>query len=430
MIQYDVVVVGGGAAGMTAAIFAKRAGRSVLLCEKMPKLGKKILASGAGRCNILSDKVGAEFYNTEARALAASVFGQFGKDKILGFFKELGLEVYTQDDGRMFPVTDQASSVLKVLEMELERLKVSVGLNCEVKNLHIIQGGFELKLSQATPSPFRHTSLDGSVLWRISSLPSKRGRGPGEGGRGDVRCGEVILAGGGRSYPALGSDGNAYALAQKFGHTIVEPVPSTVALLVKDPWCHSLQGQKIRAAVTNRIQNKNIRTVSGELLFTQYGLSGTAILDVSEEISIAMNRERIREIQVEADLLPSFSEEALKTELSRRLARGISAEHLLEGLLPAKFSAAMKSLLGKKDLAAIILDLKHRRFKVDGTRGWNEAEFTAGGVATGEVHVKTLESKIQKGLYLAGEMLDVNGHRGGHNLAWAWASGAVAGSQK
>ena len=168
--------------------------------------------------------------------------------------------------------------------------------------------------------------------------------------------------------------------------------------------------------------------VSGELLFTQYGLSGTAILDVSEEISIAMNREGIREIQVEADILPLFSEEALKAEFSRRLERRIPAEYLLEGLLPTKFSAVMKPLLGKKDLAAIVRDLKHRRFKVDGTRGWNEAEFTAGGVATGEVHAKTLESRIQKGLYLAGEMLDVNGHRGGHNLAWAWASGAVAGA--
>lgn len=393
MKAYDLAVIGGGPAGIMAAITAKRQGGSVLVCEKMPKLGKKLLASGAGRCNLLNEKVGAEFYNPEARPLVSEAFRQFGKEKILGFFKELGLETYAQEDGRMFPVTDQAASVLKVLEMELERLKVAVELGCCIKQIEIKPDGFHLKTQDG-----KHFS-----------------------GRA------VILAGGGRSYPALGSDGSAYALAQKFGHTIIEPVPSTVALLVKDPWCHLLQGQKIRAAVTSRIQNKNIRTVSGELLFTQYGLSGTAILDVSEEISAAANRENIRNLEVEADILPSFSEEELRTEFLRRLERGIPAEHLLEGLLPTKFSTAMKTLLAKKDLAEIVRNLKHRRFKVDGTRGWNEAEFTAGGVATSEVHAKTLESKLQKGLYLAGEMLDVNGQRGGHNLAWAWASGAVAG---
>ncbi|HNX68323.1 MAG TPA: NAD(P)/FAD-dependent oxidoreductase [Candidatus Omnitrophota bacterium] len=396
MKSYDVIIVGGGAAGMVAAIFAKRKGDSVLLCEKMPKLGKKLLVTGAGRCNLLNEKTDPSFYNPDAQKLVASVFEKFGKEAILGFFKELGLEVYTEPDGRIFPVTNQAASVLKVLELEISRLEVPVKLDCHVRDIRAVAGGFELRTA------------------------------------GEERFGakKVILCAGGKSYPALGSDGEAYALAKKFGHSITEPVPSTVPLLVKDPWCHFLQGQKVRATVTSRIQNKNFRTASGELLFTQYGLSGTAVLDVSEEISIAMNRDRINKVSVIADLVPFMTEEELAKELERRLARGMPAEHLLEGILPHKLSMALglKGTVPLTTLRGLSPLLKHKEFKVNGTRGWNEAEFTAGGVALDEIDPVTLGSKLQKGLYFAGEMLDLQGARGGYQLAWAWASGAVVGS--
>ena len=328
---------------------------------------------------------------------------------MLGFFKELGLEVYPESDGRIFPITNQAVSVVKVLELEIAHLGIPVKLGCEVRDIRAVSGGFELRTA----------------------------------GEDRFVTKKVILCGGGKSYPALGSDGNAYALARKFGHTLVEPVPSTVPLVVKDPWCHFLQGQKVRATVTSHIQNRNVRTASGELLFTQYGLSGTAILDVSEEISIAMNRDRINRVSVVADLVPFLTEVELTKELERRITRGIPAEHILEGLLPHKFSIA----LGLKGTGSFFLEggqapfssekepvpnmvkiLKRKEFKVSGTRGWNEAEFTAGGVPAEEVEPGTLESKFQKGLYFAGEILDVGGARGGYNLAWAWASGAITGS--
>jgi len=393
MKLYDVIVVGGGAAGMTAAIIAKRQGASVLVCEKMPKIGKKLLVTGAGRCNLLNDALEASFYNPGSHALIRSVLDQSGKNAILGFFKELGLATYADETGRIFPVTNQAASVLKVLEMELERLKVTVELGCEIKSIRAVKDGFEVRA-----------------------------------GTGELETGgKVIFCAGGKSYPALGADGNGYALAAAFGHTVLLPVPSTVPLVVKDPWCHSLQGQKLRAAVTSRIQEKEVRTVSGELLFTQYGLSGTAILDISDEISIALNRNHETNVSVIVDLVPFMTEKELADELSGRLNRGIAREDLAEGLLPHKLCGLLHAILRSFDNAAIVKLLKHKEFKVTATRGWNEAEFTAGGIPVSEVDPVTLESKLQKGLYFAGEVLDVQGRRGGYNLAWAWASGAVAG---
>ena len=393
MAQYDVIVIGGGAAGIMAAITSKRQGASVLVCEKMPKIGKKLLITGAGRCNLLNDVLDASFYNPDGQALVRSVLGQFGKDVMLAFFKELGLATYADETGRIFPVTNQAASVLKVLEMELERLKVTLDLGCEIKSIRVTKNGFEI----SAKSGERETSR------------------------------KVILCAGGRSYPALGADGNGYALAAAFGHKIVEPVPSTVPLLVKDPWCHALQGQKVRASVTSRIQGKEVRTASGELLFTQYGLSGTAILDVSDEISIVLNRDHETSVSVIVDLIPFMDEKELTAELSGKLARGIARENLVEGLLPHKLSGLLRGMLQGSDAAAIARLLKRKEFKVTGTRGWNEAEFTAGGIPVEEVAPLTLESKLQKGLFFAGEILDVQGRRGGYNLAWAWASGAVAG---
>lgn len=394
-MSYDVIVIGGGAAGLMAAITAQRQGASVLVCEKMPKLGKKLLVTGAGRCNLLNETLNPSFYTPAGQPLVRSVLDQFGKDPMLAFFKDLGLATYADESGRIFPVTNQAASVLKVLELELERLKVTIDLGCEIKKIQAVKQGFEVCAKTGEKEIAR----------------------------------KIILCAGGRSYPALGADGNGYALAAACGHTILAPVPSTVPLVAKDPCCHFLQGQKIRAKITSRINDKNIRTVSGELLFTQYGLSGTAILDVSDEVSVAFNRDHNPHVAVIADLVPFMEEAVLTEELSRRFEKGVTHENLLEGLLPHKFFLAFRAVIQKLDASSIAHLLKHKEFKVLGTRGWNEAEFTAGGVPVGEVDPVTLESKLQKGFYFAGEILDVQGRRGGYNLAWAWASGAVAARQ-
>jgi predicted Rossmann fold flavoprotein len=376
---------------MTAAISASRRGVDVLLCEKMPRLGKKLLVSGSGRCNLLNENLDESFYNPAAKNLVKSVFAQFGKAGIMNFFKTLGLETYSQD-GRVFPVANQASSVTKVLEIELGRLNVPVELDFEVSAIHASDGVFAVR--------------------------SKTGM--------EIRCAKIILAAGGKSYPALGSDGGSYKFAKQFGHAIVEPVPSAVPVVVKDRLCHTLQGQKIFAKARSVVDGKVLSESPGELLFTKYGLSGTAILDISEEISIALNRNGRKDAAVSVDMVPFLGEAELNGELKKRLGRGVLPADLLVGILPNKFSTALKDILSGtvEDMTKY---LKRRHFKVIGTRGWNEAEFTAGGIDVNEVKAGTLESRLKKRLYFAGEILDVNGKRGGYNLGWAWASGFVAG---
>ena len=393
MDPFDIIVIGGGASGIVAAASAKRKGRSVLLCEKMPQLGRKILASGGGRSNLSNERIDSSFYNPAARGITSAVFGKFGGDEIIRFFRDIGLEVYAQS-GRIFPVTNQAASVLKVLEIELKRLSVPVELGCEIIGIVYKNGVF--------------------------SVSAKRG--------GKWQCRKLILAGGGRAYPALGSDGSSYKFAKHFGHRIIEPVPSAVSLLVKDEACHLLQGQKISAKAKSIINGKIAREAEGDVIFTKYGLSGTAVLDISEEISIALNRYHNKDVAVSIDMVPFMEESNLRNEIEKRFKRFIPQGELLFGLLPNKFDRALKNILGVRDVTEIVTSLKDRRFRVLGTRGWNEAEFTAGGVDLRDVNESTLESKLQKGLYFAGEILDVSGRRGGYNLAWAWASGFVVGA--
>jgi len=386
------VVIGGGAAGILAAISKGRRNEPVVICEKTAQLGRKIQASGNGRCNLLNDNLDENFYNPAARPLVRAVFAKFGKSEILGLFKSLGLEVYSQE-GRIFPVTNQAASVMKVLEIELERLAVPV------------EYGFDCASLSFSP--------------RGILVSAKAGK--------TIDCHKVIITGGGRTYPSFGSDGSAYEIARQLGHTIIEPVPTAVPLVVKDSLCHFLQGQRIFASARCVVAGKVGDEARGELLFTKYGLSGSCILDVSEAVSVALGRHGGADVFVAIDMVPFMDMVQLKGELAKRRRAKLPPEEMLVGILPNKFGAALKDLLANDDIDDIVTSLKNRRFRVAGTRGWNEAEFTSGGVNVNEVCAGTLESKLKKNVYFAGEVLDVNGRRGGYNLGWAWASGYVAG---
>ncbi len=393
---YDVVVIGAGGAGITAAISASRKKARVLLCEKMPKIAKKVRISGNGRCNLTNDKLDHTCFNKDAKAIVESVFAQFGRLDILKFFKELGLRLYSDKEGRVFPITNQSASVIDVLELELSRLGVEIRTGCEVKSIRKASQGFEIEFKGDGFAP--------------------------------VTAKKVILAAGGKSYPIYGTDGTAYELAIQFGHTLTEPVPSTVPLLCEDPWCKQLTGQKIVATVRWEIDGKMGPPLEHDLLFTDYGLSGLAIFDSSDELAIAIHREHKKNTAVVVDLLPFIHEDELKKEISSRLRRNFPNEMLLAGLLPPKFAPVLENVLKSRNPTEIAEYVKNRRFRITATKGWSDAEFTAGGIRQKEVDDKTLESKKCPGLYLAGEILDVDGKRGGFNLAWAWASGFVSGS--
>jgi hypothetical protein len=197
--------------------------------------------------------------------------------------------------------------------------------------------------------------------------------------------------------------------------------------VVKDPWCQVLQGQRVAARAKAAAGGQILAEAAGEVLFTRYGLSGTCILDISGEVSEALNRRRLSPVMVALDLVPFLDEAQLRDELRHRQQAGFPVGEMLAGLLPEKFNLALPPLLAAGGLEAVVRNLKSRPFPVAATRGWNEAEFTSGGVAVSEVNPHTLESKLRKNVYFAGEVLDVDGRRGGYNLAWAWASGYVAG---
>lgn len=392
MRKYSTVVIGGGAAGICAAISKGRRRESVIICEKTFQLGKKILASGDGRCNLLNEDFSEEYYNSNYTYFLKSIFCQVGKHEILDFFRGLGLEVYSKA-GRIFPITNQAATVLKVLEIELRRLSVPVEFNFNCSGLLFTRNNIVV----------------------LSKTGLK------------IECQKAIITGGGKTYPAFGSDGSMYEVAKSLNHSIIKPVPSVVPLVIRDNLCQILQGQRIFAVAKSFVEGKKKGEASGEVLFTKYGLSGTCILDISEELSIALNRQNKTDVFVSLDMVPFMDNEKLKCELGKRMAGNIPAEEILVGILPNKFGNIFKDLFYPSNLDTVVDSLKNRHFAVIGTRGWNEAEFTCGGINVNEVKPVTLESKLKEGVYFAGEILDINGKRGGYNLGWAWASGLVAG---
>lgn len=394
MNRNKIIIIGGGAAGLLAAISASRLGARVTLLDRMPMLGKKVLASGAGRCNLLNDDLNPNYYNPEAREIVKTTFARFGKQNILDFFKELGLWTSTEKDGRIFPLTDKALTLMELLQSEITRLGIQIVLNFSVQEIRFHQNQFGILGS----------------------------------GQEKLHADRLILATGGKSYPQLGSDGSGFELAKKIGHRIVTPVPATVPLVSQDVWCKALEGQKIRGRACPLIDSKEVLPwVDGDILFTKYGLSGTAILDISDPISVALNRGAEKKAAVLVDFIPFLDEPSLIRELERRAARDMKGPELVAGLLPPKFAFVLKDLLAPEKIKMLAAILKKRTFYVSETKGWGEAEFTAGGIDISEIDPLTFESKKQKGLYLCGEILDVNGRRGGYQLAFAWASGHIAG---
>lgn len=383
--ENDIAIIGGGAAGIMAAISAKKhhPNARVAIFDQTFALGRKILISGAGRCNLMNsnlEKSPEKYYNCDNHDFVKKVFEQFGCSATMKFFQEeLGLEL-TGDKktnvGKVYPKTNEAKTVVTLLTDYLENLGVEIILNSKCHDVKSIQAD------------------------------------------------KIILACGGKTYPALGSDGTGFSMAAALGHHIISAVPAAVPLVAKNVLSQEAQGVKMEAEITVG-KNKEV----GDVLFTKYGLSGSAVLSISRDVSIALNRDKKDGVKVSLNFFPGKTEAAVKKILTQRFKKRPEQTVLknLIGLLPERVIIGILKISGSNDIDLLCKTLTNLEMAVTDTRGWNEAEFTAGGVNVNEVKTGTLESKLIKNLYFCGEILDVDGPIGGYNLSWAWSSGWVAG---
>ncbi|MFH0749922.1 MAG: aminoacetone oxidase family FAD-binding enzyme [Candidatus Gottesmanbacteria bacterium] len=412
MDDFDVCVIGGGPAGMMAALSAKKhhPEKSIVLLDRTFELGRKLLVAGAGRGNLTNINLQKDpsLFVHGPKELISATFSQFGYQDIVDFFNSLGVPLYEEQKtgkGKMFPVIDHAKTVRDILVDEINRQRITVLTNAEV-----------LSVKQKKEQ------------WRIQTT------------HGFMIISDTILSCGGITYPSLGSNGSGYGFAKNIGHTIIEPVPSAVPLVSKNVLSHLLQGEKLQMQVTTIDENSSSRVVIGDVLFTQYGVSGSAILDVSRDISILLHRDHKNEVSLHLSFFPGKTIDEISALLEERWKNHNDqlVSRNLWGLVTTKVSGAVcaasgiakEQTVGKmknEEKQRLVKTLSSYKLIVTDTRGWNEAEFTAGGVAADEVDIHSLASKKAPHLYIVGELLDVDGDIGGYNLSWAWASGWVAG---
>ena len=404
----NVLIVGGGAAGMMAAVFAARAGAEVILLEKNGRLGRKLFITGKGRCNLtnsadVEDLFPAVVSNSK---FLYSGFYSFTNGQVIEFFEDLGVKTKVERGGRVFPASDHSSDVIRALEREMDRLGVDVHLNAEVKEL-ILEDG------------------------RACGVRTADGKA--------VRGGAVIVATGGISYPSTGSTGDGYRFAKAAGHKVTELSPSLVPMEVKEWYARELMGLSLRN-IEIRVTDgkKTLYQEFGEMLFTHYGVTGPVILSAS---SIVGKRLKERELTLHIDLKPALTEE----QLDRRVLREFEANHnrqfknAVDSLFPAKLKPVIVELseipeekkvheITKEERRRFVRLIKDFTMTLTALRGYSEAIITKGGVAVKEIDPGTMESKKIKGLYFAGEVLDLDAVTGGYNLQIAWSTGYLAGT--
>mgnify|MGYP002510470700 CR=1 FL=1 len=401
-----VIVAGGGAAGMMAAITAARSGAEVLLLEPNEKVGRKLYITGKGRCNVTNNCGRDELMAAIPRngKFLYSSFDRFGPADTMAFFEGLGVKLKTERGDRVFPMSDKAADIVDALFFELRRL------------------GVEIRRDRLTGL----TAEDG----RLTGVTTE-GDGPLSG------FGAVVLATGGASYPRTGSTGEGYELARSVGHTVTPIRGSLVPLESEDPCCARLQGLSLRN-VGLRVKDGKGKTVfreQGELLFTHFGLSGPLILSASAHLDFAKSR-----YTAHIDLKPALDEGTLDARLLRDFGARANQDYsnVLGGLVPRSLIPVLVERTGvpgdakahdlrKEQRRALLETLKDFTVPLSGPRPVEEAVITSGGVAVGEVDPKTMESKRAAGLFFAGEVLDVDGYTGGFNLQIAWATGHAAG---
>ena len=431
MSDRTVTVVGAGAAGLTAALRAAESGARVTLLNAHPRVGLKILMSGGTRCNVTHREVSERDFCGGSRPFVARVLRAFPADETRAWFASLGVVLKLEETGKYFPETDDARTVLDALLAAVGRAGVDLRHGARVVRLEHRGGdGFRLGIqSVKSVAAFDPGEVKGrrERAWRLPAVE------PDEWLEAD----RVVVATGGLSFPRTGSDGVGYALVTALGHTLEPPVPALTPLAADDPWCREAQGVTLEAALTLRVGGRKSATTRGSLLFAHFGYSGPAALDLSRHWHRAEGEaERI----VEASFVPGETREglvaawlAVAKSAPRRTARGWLAEQVPERLAERMCRDAEvdpgerlgQVTRGRRE--ALLELLAARPLPVTGTLGYEKAEVTAGGVRLAEVNPSTLESRVVPGLYLCGEILDVEGRLGGFNFQWSWSSGTVAG---
>ena len=401
-----IVIIGAGASGLATAIFTRRLSPSarVVLVDGARRPGAKILVSGGGRCNVTNARVDERDFSGGSRAFARHVLKALTVPETVAFFNAIGVPLHEEADGKLFPDSGRAKQVLDALLRESDRCGVERLDAHRVDSIERAGDAFELRAA------------------------------------GDaMRVRFVVLATGGQSLPKSGSDGAGYAFARTLGHTIVPPVPALVPLLLDptSPLAHaSIAGISHPSEITVWLERRVTERISGSLLWTHFGISGPAALDVSRHWTRATAEGQ--PVQLTLNFCPGLAFDGVDAQLVRFIAERprASLHTLVSGMLPAAVAGALLRALeleSAEPSGTMTRDARRRlahglaewTLPVVGTRGYNFAEVTAGGVSLSEVDARTLESRVCRGLYLVGEVLDVDGRLGGFNFQWAWSSGSV-----
>lgn len=413
---FDAVVIGGGASGLTAAIFAARCGCRVLVLEQKEKLCKKIYATGNGKCNFTNKDWQASYFRGSDFSLAEPVLRSFSLEDTLLFFKEIG--VYPMErNGYYYPASEQAASVAESLSREAARLGVVCLTGVKVTRAYREQG-IEKETEQGENN-------HGTIFVAETDQGSFFGK-------------SMVLATGGKASPAHGSDGSGYPFVKSFGHRVMPTLPAIVQLKADGKFFKTLAGVRIGGRVTLHIGNENY-SEEGELLFAAYGISGIPVMQVSRYASVALYEKK--NVMAELDLFPMLTENELAEEISLRFRRmkENTAEEAMTGLCNHKINYVMlqqcgleptkkASAYGKKEATALAEIIKHFTVKITDTNGFEQAQACTGGVPLAEL-TESMESKLAPGLFITGELADIDGTCGGYNLQWAWSSGAAAGKK-
>ncbi len=410
MKQYDVIVIGAGAAGMLAAGNAAESGAKVLLLEKMERVGRKLLITGKGRCNITNDAPMSDFLNhiyPNGRFLKHAFSEYFSKD-IIDLLNEQGVETNLERGGRIFPASNKSADVVNSLLNWITKNKVEIEYGCKCENILV----------------------NNNTITGIEAIKN--------GAKINYSSKAVILCTGGCSYPATGSNGEGYKLVKQLGHSIEPVIPALVPVETEGNIAGQLQGlslKNVKAIIW--VNGKKLKEEFGEMLFTHFGLSGPIILTLSRFIVDSLRNKN--QVEISIDLKPALDVQKLDTRLQRDLNENgkKKLDNLFKEWLPSKMIPIFINLLGldgnkechqvtSKERKKILLLMKEFRFKVTGHRPFSEAIITAGGISTKEIDPKTMESKIIKNLYFAGEVIDLDADTGGYNLQIAWSTGYLA----